>query len=114
MTIRELKDKIVSLGDTMDFSIDDVFSWRGSYCQPACSISAIKTTKEANLYMIDRLLKEDFYGWKGGVYTFSSDDEIHFEESWGSYSDGQYLIDFILDNSSNQDVYSIFRSTYGW
>ena len=37
MTIRELRLKIESWeNDTMDFCIEEVFSWRGIYAEPAC------------------------------------------------------------------------------
>lgn len=108
MTIYELIKKIQSLGDTMDFCIEDVFSWRGVYAEPACSISSRKTTKKHNLQMLKRLMKETFDGYKGGEYTYDKNSEIHFEEEWSSFTDGKYLNGFLLDNADNEDVKSIF------
>lgn len=108
MTIDGLRNKIKSLGNTMDFCITDVFSWRGVYNEPACSISTDTTSKEHNLAMIDKLLSETFSGWKGGEYTYHRYDDIHFEDTPDSWSNGAYIRRFLLDNADNQDVRSIF------
>jgi hypothetical protein len=108
MTLQELREKIESLGETMNFRITDVFSWRGSYRLPACSISAELTTKEENLAMIERLLSETFTGYKGGEYEYSDCDDINFEPGYWAWTDGRYLIQFILDNANNEDVRKIF------
>ena len=101
MTIEELYNKINSWPeDTMDFCITNVFSWRGVYAEPACSLSIGNTTKQENLDMLHSLISEVFTGWKGGTYTYNFDDEMHFECSEGSYSDGEYLIRFLARNHS--------------
>lgn len=108
MTLNEFANRIESLGNTMDFCIEDVFSWRGSYDMPACSISARKTTRKHNLIMIDRLLNETFEGWKGGEYDYKYYQDINFEPGWSSYTDGKYLNKFLMDNGDNEDVRKIF------
>ena len=111
MTIEELREKIESYPEeTMPFCIDDVFSWRGVYAEPACSLSTDTTTKEHNYQMLDRLENETFEGWKGGEYTYHPYDDLHFEDEPGNWSDGQYLIDFLLNNSKNKAVKHIFHS----
>jgi hypothetical protein len=108
MTLKEFYEKIKSFsGDTMKFAITDVFSWRGSYDKPACSIECSLASKEYNLNMLSRLLNETFYGWKGGKYIYTEDDEIHFESSHGSYSDGRYILNFVANNPS-EEVRHIF------
>lgn len=108
MTINELQNAIKWLGDEMNFCIEDVFSWRGAYAEPACEISTRRVSKQHNLDMINRLLTETFRGYKGGEYTYNEIDDIHFECEPGAYSDGKYLNKFLLDNSDNKDVYEIF------
>jgi len=108
MTIQELTNRISSLGNTMDFCIEDVFSWRGSYNEPACTISTNNTTKEHNLYMLGLLTTETFFGWKGGEYTYRAYSDIHFEEDAGSWSDGKFINSFLLNNANNKDVRFIF------
>lgn len=108
MTLNEFANRIESLGNTMNFCIEDVFSWRGSYDMPACSISTTKTTKRHNLIMIDRLLNETFDGWKGGEFEYSSYQDIYFEPGEGSYTAGQYLNKFLMNNGDNEDVRKIF------
>ena len=108
MTIQELTNKIASLGDTMDFCIEDVFSWRGSYDEPACTIYTNNTTKEHNLYMLGLLITEAFCGWKGGAYTYTEYSDIHFEEDAGNWSGGEFLNHFLLNNANNKDVKFIF------
>jgi hypothetical protein len=101
MTIEELYNKIESWPEnTMDFCITGVFSWRGVYAEPACSLSTSNTTKQENLDMLSRLTSEIFMGWKGGEYTYNFDDEINFECEDGSYSAGDYLRGFLDRNHS--------------
>lgn len=102
MTIKELYNKIESWPeDTMDFCITDVFSWRGIYAEPACSLSTTSdTTKQENLDMLRRLTFEIFKGWKGGKYIYNFEDEIHFECDGGSYSSGDYIMGFLARNHS--------------
>jgi len=108
MTLNEFANRIESLGNTMNFCIEDVFSWRGSYDMPACSISTRKTTKRHNLKMIDKLVNETFDGWKGGEFEYSYDQDIYFEADEGSYTAGQYLNKFLMNNGDNKDVRKIF------
>lgn len=109
MTLGEFYDKIESWSsDTMNFRINDVFSWRGIYDEPCCTISIWETSKQYNLDMLDRLVNEEFIGWKGGEFTYTFEDTIHFESGEGSYtSDNGYLIRFIANNQ-NEEVKHIF------
>ena len=110
MTLGELYDKIKSYPhDTMDFCITDVFSWRGIYREPCCSLSTTKqTTKQENLDMLRRLTNEVFRGYKGGEYTYTFDDTMHFEYDYGEYSSGGYLKDFIKRNEDSEIINHIF------
>lgn len=60
--------------------------------------------------MLISLTSDEFTGWKGGEYHYHDYDDIHFEESAGSWSDGQFIMDFLLDNSDNAAVIHIFHS----
>lgn len=101
MTLKEFYEKIESFpSDTMNFCIEDVFSWRGIYSEPACSLSTCKTSKLHNLDMLHRLLNETFIGWKGGSYKYSFNHDINFELDERMYTDGEYLINFIANNPS--------------
>lgn len=101
MTIKELYNKINSWPeDIMDFCITDVFSWRGVYAEPACSLACIPTLKQDNLDMLNRLVYEVFDGWKGGEFRYCPTDTINFECDCGSYSDGKYLTGFLARNHS--------------
>ena len=110
MTLGELYDKIKSYPhDTMDFCVTDVFSWRGSYDEPCCSLSTTKqTTKRENLDMLRRLTNEEFYGYKGGEYTYTFDDKINFECDCSVYSNGMYLKGFIKRNEDSEIINHIF------
>lgn len=111
MTIEEFKDKIKSYpGDRMPFCIEDVFSWRGVYAEPACCISTREVSKEENLSMLSVLTSNTFTGWKGGEYRYHDYNDIHFEVSAGSWSDGEFIADFLLDNGDNYAVRHIFHS----
>ena len=111
MTVKELQEKIKSWPDaTMPFCIEDVFSWRGVYAEPACCISTRDVSKEDNLSMLNMLTSDTFTGWKGGEYSYNDYNDIHFESSRGSWSDGKFIIDFLLDNVDNAAVRHIFHS----
>ena len=109
MTLGEFYDKVESWSeDTMDFCITDVFSWRGVYAEPACSLTCTSTQKQDNLDMLRRLTNEVFYGWKGGEFTYTFDDTIHFECEQSAYTPNNgYLIGFIARNQ-NEEVKHIF------
>lgn len=109
ITLGEFYDKIESYPqDTMDFRITDVFSWRGSYAEPCCSLSTEQTTKQENLDMLRRLIDEPFLGWKGGEYTYTFDDKINFEYDESDYSSGRYLTSFIKRNENSEIIKHIF------
>lgn len=108
MTIEELKSKIESWkGNTMNFCIEDVFSWRGVYAEPACSLSTRCVSKQHNLEQLEKLVTEVFYGWKGGEYSYSLYDNIHFESEEGKWSDGDYIVHFLAANH-NEELKHIF------
>lgn len=101
MTIRDLRLKIESWeNDTMDFCIEEVFSWRGIYAEPACSLSTRTVTKEHNLQKLEELISRPFYGWKGGEFEYADYDLLNFEDSWGSWTDGDYIMCFIANNQT--------------
>ena len=109
MTLKELYDKIESYpSDTMNFCIEDVFSWRGIYAEPCCSLLIKQTTKQENLDMLRRLTNEVFHGYKGGEYTYTFDDQINFEYDYGEYTDGRYLKGFINKYKETQEFKHIF------
>ena len=110
MTLGEFYDKIESWpSDTMNFRIEGVFSWRGIYAEPCCSLSTTKqTTKQENLDMLRRLTNEVFIGWKGGEFTYTFDDTIHFECDYSEYSSGGYLKGFIERNKDSEIINHIF------
>ncbi len=109
ITLGEFYDKIESYPqDTMDFRITDIFSWRGVYAEPCCSLSTEQTAKYENLDMLRRLTNETFRGYKGGEYTYTYDDKINFEYDYGEYSDGEYLMSFIKENENSEIIKHIF------
>ena len=95
--------------DMMDFCIEDVFSWRGSYDKPCCSLSTRQVSKVENLKELRRLLRFSFDGYKGGTYTYELDDEVHFESDYGSYTDGVYIKTFVDKNRDSEIVKHIFQ-----
>lgn len=108
MTVKEFYNKIETYKENeMNFKIEEVFSWRGIYSEPCVSLSTNKSTKEENLNMLNRLCTETFEGWKGGEYEYSWCDTIHFEAGEGSYSEGDYILKFIIRNT-NDEIKHIF------
>jgi hypothetical protein len=69
----------------------------------------VQATKEENLEMLNRLTSESFRGWKGGEFKYTPYHEIHFELDNGEWSNGQYLIRFLLKNAHEPIVQHIFQ-----
>lgn len=95
----------------MNFRITDVFSWRGIYAEPACSLICIPTLKRDNLHMLNRLTNEVFDGWAGGEYVYCSTDTLNFEYGADYYSDGEYIMSF-LDKNHSPIIDHIFGKNY--
>ena len=109
ITIRELRNKIQNWSDdAMNFRIENVFAWRGSYMEPACYITCNAATKEHNLRMLSSLTSDTFFGWKGGEYRYDVSDRLHFETDYGSYTDGRFILNFLIDNKDIPIVRHIF------
>ena len=99
MTIKELYDNIKSYpNDTMDFCIENVFTWRGFYQDAACEISTRNVSKQYNLKQLEKLTSETFSGWKGGEFSYDEYTTINFESDYGSYTNGNYILSFIVNN----------------
>lgn len=92
--------------EEMPIRIEDVFSWRGIYDQPAANIEAEKSTKSENMSMLRRLLNETFMGWKGGTFYFCDFDEMHFEtdQSVSTTEERTFILDFLEKNKENEFV----------
>lgn len=110
MTIGELYSKIENWPeDTMNFRIIDVFSYRGIYAEAAAEISTEPTLKQDNLNMLDKAIKVIHEGWKGGEFEYDFCTEIHFECDYGSWTNGQYLNNFLLKNADEPIVQYVFE-----
>lgn len=108
MTLRNFKEKIETYpSDTMNFCIEDVFSWRGIYAEPCCSLSTRCVTKEHNLKKLNRLLSETFRGLQGGQYRYDMFHTIHFENEYDEWTNGDYIVKFIVHNL-NDEIKHIF------
>lgn len=109
ITIRELRNRIITWpNDTMNFRIVDVFAWRGYYAEPACYINSDEATKEHNLTMLDALTSDTFIGWKGGEYQYDASDQLHFETDYGAYTDGRFIMNFLMDHGNDPIVRHLF------
>lgn len=99
MQLGEFKKYIESFpeGTMFDFSISEPFSWRGSYCEPAFSLSKKQSSREDILKNVELALTNTFHGYKGGDYKFRESDYINFESEWRSWSDGGYTQQWIED-----------------
>lgn len=77
MTIQDLKEYFETT-EKPKFFLTDVFSWRGAYNEVAFTPSK-EGTKEESLELIEWALEESFCGWKGGIFSYDLDTEVHFE-----------------------------------
>ena len=64
-------------------------SWRGSYDEPCIILEEGKSTAGQMLKFLDELLKEEFYGWKGGKCTYYDSQNLNFEFHPGGYTEYQ-------------------------
>ena len=71
------------------FFLTDVFSWRGNYEEVAFTPS-VTGTKDTTMQLIKRALRHQFKGYKGGVYKYNKNTEVHFEFSPELYNDSAY------------------------
>lgn len=92
MTLGELKKHIESLPDNskFDYTLCGPFSWRGSYNEVAFAIAQEPSNKEEILETINEAYSCTFRGYKGGEFKYNDWTEVHFEEDYSSYTDGEY------------------------
>lgn len=97
MLLKDFKDYIENLDPNKKFNygISEPFSWRGSYSEVAFEILGQPMTREEILNNIQKAYTEEFYGYKGGEYTYNDYTEVHFESDSGSYTDGGYCANWI-------------------
>lgn len=105
MTLGEMKELFSSYPkDTvLDYGIDDVFSWRGSYDEPCFNITENVTVGEC-LAHIEHALDGLFCGWKGGEYSYHEESPVNFEREDGVWSDGKYLQTKLFDIAQSDDI----------
>jgi hypothetical protein len=96
MTLGQLKKFIEDKPDNYisPTKLTDVFSWRGSYDEVAFSLSKEECTKQELLEVINKAYTETHYGYKGGEYKYADWTDVHFEEYYGTYTDGGYFQDY--------------------
>lgn len=92
MDLQYLKEYIERYPDGTEFVcwLSEPFSWRGSYDEVAFSIAEEKMTKEEVLRRVSMAYSYSFHWYKWGDYYYNDTTEVHFEDSWWSYSDGMY------------------------
>ena len=92
MELDQFKEYIESIeeGTVFAYGISEPFSWRGSYCEVAFDITEEPSTREEVLVNIEKAYTGDFYGYKGGKYSYHGFTEVHFERDYGSWTDGGY------------------------
>lgn len=90
LTIGDIMERLSAFPDTarvvFDFDIYGVapkygHSWRGVYSEPAigygygdCRISRLREE-------LNRLVSEEFHGWKGGTYRFTADQILRVDNT---------------------------------
>lgn len=104
MTLSELKEHIESFdkGHKFDFGLSEPFSWRGIYAEVAFDIIEETMSRDDILDRIDMAYKESFGGYKGGTYAYDDHTPVHFERDYGSWTDGQYVRDWIEKVTEDQ------------
>lgn len=97
MKLKDFKKHIESFsnGTKFNFGISQPFSWRFTYKEVAFEMLERPMTKEEILSNIELAYTERFYGYKGGEYEYDDYTDIHFEKSYASWSEGDYVSSWI-------------------
>jgi hypothetical protein len=108
MTLQEFKQTIEALPADAEFnySISEPFSWRGSYDEVAFAIEYESSTRNQILDRIEQAYSGVFGGYKGGQYSYCDYTEVHFEENYGRYTDGEYTENWISRLTGSEPVKS--------
>lgn len=107
MNVEQLISIVKSLPDDYEgVGIDDVFSWRGSYDEPAFSIVE-DTSKDDMLRVLSRCLEEEFCGYKGGDYFYYPYSPVNFDYDRETYSGGYYLKDWLNKTESSEFIHKV-------
>ena len=65
-------------------------SWRGRYYEP-CVFMGDNHSKHELLEALHRLVNNNYQGWKGGEFTYTSRDDLNIEPTNGQYSGDGYI-----------------------
>jgi len=97
MNLIDLRNHINNFpqGTVFKYGLSEPFSWRGRYNEVAFNVLEQEISREDILSNIGMTYSKSFHGWKGGEYSYGDNTEIHFEESYGSYTDGDYAEQWI-------------------
>lgn len=67
------------------FFLTDVFSWRGVYSEVAFTPSK-NGSREKSMYLLTDAIENTFEGYKGGIYGYDMETDVHFEPDPSSYT----------------------------
>lgn len=93
---------------TIKFKPIIICSWRGAYDEPCLIIEFTKDNHELEdiLPFLEKLLQEDFQGYKGGEYTYNTFDDLNIELHYSDYTSNRVQTDiFVL----NPILYSLLK-----
>jgi len=109
MELGKLKNHFEQMesGKVLDYKLSNPFSWRGIYAECAFKILKESSTKEENLEKIEMALTEEFHGYKGGEYRYDLATDVHFEDSFGSWTDGGYSRRLIEEIKQEKEYVSV-------
>lgn len=98
MTLKEFKDVIQKAPKNFIFPIgvSEPFSWRGYYSDVAFTVVEESMSKETILERIKMAYKNEYRGYKGGIYKYNDNTPVHFEMSQSTFSDGEYIESFLV------------------
>lgn len=108
MNIKELKSYIESLPDNYKgIGIDSVNSWRGDYREPAFTFG--ESSKDEMLSIIDRCLSDEFEGYKGGIFTYTDHNDVHFDV-YGYYTENRYFYGVLSENMDSEFFIGLIKA----
>lgn len=99
-TLKEFKEDIESFpdGKIFNYTLEDVFSWRGYYWDVVFRVSENESTKEDVLKMINIALTEMFSTYKDAPTRYYEWSTIHFEDGdYSTWSADQHIKELIVD-----------------
>ncbi len=94
MTLGTFMDYVKQNPDTtINLKPNGCGSWRGIYSEPCIFVEETDEDVKLEEWLpyCERLLEDEFYGYKGGTFKYDEDCPLHLEEDYSCYGGDSWL-----------------------